>query len=410
MDETGLPQLDTGLLNNTQPNGVQGHATGGAIDKNLSAADMVAAMIYGGHTPPKFQYAGGGPIKSAAKWAMNEVVPMMEHLKNKAAFTEPSAVKGTWYHGSPSIDNTSKAASDELHANGITQFDPQRSKTGLLFASDKPDFASSFAEQNGNDLNLINSPKGTAPAVYPVLVHAKNPFDYENPEHVSGLVNQLISTGNIRQINPEDSSMRKLNKTLRTNAERNFNYGNWDDLEKPHVIQAVKDLGHDGMYVNENGFKNIGVFDPGQFKSAIGNQGTYDVTNPDIRKAAGGSINFPSAVEPTHMAEGGVLSNAGKVAGGALKHWGPLAALYEFAQARAAAKHGEIPNALEHAYGAATAPIFAPEYEDTRNIVPQAMSNVANQNWSGLGQNAKDLGISAIPFGKDIQSYFQSKQ
>ena len=61
MDETGLPQLETGLLNNTQPYGVQGHATGGAID-NMSAADMLAAMIYGGHMPPHFQYAVGGSV------------------------------------------------------------------------------------------------------------------------------------------------------------------------------------------------------------------------------------------------------------------------------------------------------------------------------------------------------------
>ena len=288
MDETGLPQLETGLLNNTQPYGVQGHATGGAIEKNLSPADMEAAMIYSGRTPPKFNYDVGGKV---AKWTMNEIVPMMEHLKNKAAFSDPSAVKGTWYHGSPGVEKASNEARKELHANGITQFDPQRSKTGMMFASDQPRFANSFAEQNGSDLNAVNAPRGTSPAVYPVVVHSKNPFDYENPEHVENLVNHLASKGHIEQINPENPSMSAVNKALRAGAGRDFSQGHWDELEKPHVVQAVKDLGHDGMYVNEGGFKNIGVFDPGQFKSAIGNQGTYDVTNPDIRKASGGVID-----------------------------------------------------------------------------------------------------------------------
>ena len=61
MDETGLPQLETGLLNNTQPYGVQGHATGGAISEK-SPEDMIAEMIYGGHMPPHFQYAVGGSV------------------------------------------------------------------------------------------------------------------------------------------------------------------------------------------------------------------------------------------------------------------------------------------------------------------------------------------------------------
>ena len=338
MDETGLPQLDTGLLNNTQPNGVQGHATGGAINEK-SPEDMMAEMIYGGRTPPRFQYDKGG---SVVKWAMNEVIPMMEHLKNKAAFTEPSAVKGTWYHGTPGIENTSDEARKELHANGITQFDPQRSKTGMMFASDKPKFANSFAEQNGRDLNAVNAPKGTSPTVYPVLVHAKNPFDYANPQHVENLVNHLNSKGLIEQISPENPSMADFNAALRRNAMYDVSRGYWDELEKPHVIQAVKDLGHDGMYVNESGFKNIGVFDPGQFKSAIGNQGTYDITNPNINKAAGGSVDFPSVVEPTHMAGGGVIDKA-------LPHVGHAFALdpmYELAKAVASSKWG---HALESA-------------------------------------------------------------
>jgi hypothetical protein len=42
-------------------------------------------------------------------------------------------------------------------------------------------------------------------------------------------------------------------------------------------------LGFDGFYVKEGGVKNLAVYDPTQLKSATGNIGTYDGSNPDIR-------------------------------------------------------------------------------------------------------------------------------
>ena len=137
MDESGLPQLDTGLLNNTQPNGVQGHATGGAINEK-SPEDMTAEMIYGGRTPPRFQYDKGG---SVAKWVMNEVVPAAEHAINKAKFLDPSVIKNVLYHGTPHIEE----AGQDLRSSGISEFNPNQNQTGMIFATKKPEVANGFA-------------------------------------------------------------------------------------------------------------------------------------------------------------------------------------------------------------------------------------------------------------------------
>ena len=72
-------------------------------------------------------------------------------------------------------------------------------------------------------------------------------------------------------------------------------FGSYFELEIPEVQKAIKDMGHDSFYVNEgtdNLAKNLGIFDPRKIKSAIGNRGTYDTTDPDITKAKGGIVSM----------------------------------------------------------------------------------------------------------------------
>ena len=134
MDETGLPQLDTGLLNNTQPNGAQGHATGGAINEK-SPEDMMAEMIYGGSTPPRFQYDKGGSVD---KWVMNEVIPMMEHLKSIGVLGN----QGTYDITNPNINKAAGGSVDfpsvvePTHMAGGGVIDKALPHVGHAFALD----------------------------------------------------------------------------------------------------------------------------------------------------------------------------------------------------------------------------------------------------------------------------------
>ena len=68
----------------------------------------------------------------------------------------------------------------------------------------------------------------------------------------------------------------------------------YDDLELgDELVKVLKKNGYDGLkYSNEmegEGFSYV-PFNPAQIKSATGNQGTYDLTSPDLSKADGGKI------------------------------------------------------------------------------------------------------------------------
>ena len=103
----------------------------------------------------------------------------------------------------------------------------------------------------------------------PVHVQAKNPFDYENKKHVNALaVKASIDKTGVDQIKK----------------------GDWNRIEDRTTLKAIKDLGHDSVYVNESGVKNLGVFQPNQIKSATGNRGTYDINDPHMNHAEGGAV------------------------------------------------------------------------------------------------------------------------
>jgi hypothetical protein len=189
-------------------------------------------------------------------------------------FINPSAVKSRMYHGSPTM-------TDEA-GEGIRAFDPSQGKTGMTFLSPDPQFASAYAGIDG--------------AVYPAFVQAKKPFDYANPAHIKDLLKSV-------PYSPENKAMLSLAKNPEEYASK-LAAGRWDTLEQPDIINAVKNLGYDAMYVNEHGVKNLGVFDPKRIKSAIGNRGTYDVTNPDITMAEGGGLYANIHAKRERIAQG----------------------------------------------------------------------------------------------------------
>ena len=160
-----------------------------------------------------------------------------------AKFLEPSKVKDVLYHG------TDK------------DFPSFNKNTFLTF---NPKFAEHFP--GGNE------PKGQR--ILPVHVNVKNPWDYKNRSHVRRLTDELRNQG------------------LDPDIELGIHEGDWASVEHPDVINAIKQLGHDSVFVNEIGNRNLLVFKPEQIKSAIGNRGTYDINDPDITKAKGGVVSI----------------------------------------------------------------------------------------------------------------------
>ena len=68
-------------------------------------------------------------------------------------------------------------------------------------------------------------------------------------------------------------------------------------LDNPALINAFKAAGYDGLQQVEDNAKTYATFHPTQVKSATGNRGTYDPTNPDITKKSGGKVTLPASKE-----------------------------------------------------------------------------------------------------------------
>ena len=178
-------------------------------------------------------------------------------------------------------------------ARDITTF--KAKQAGAIFLTDDPDFAETFTEMSEDYMvrevlnnipeeehnrltkkaQKISREKGTSYSdelsalvkdslptkanIMPVYVSAQNVFDYDNPAHI---------------------------KALNLNApsfERRIANGSWDLIETKLVQDAIKKAGFDGFYVMEGGTKNLAVYTSNQIKSAIGNNGEFDINNPDIR-------------------------------------------------------------------------------------------------------------------------------
>lgn len=104
----------------------------------------------------------------------------------------------------------------------------------------------------------------SGPNIMPVYVSAQNPFDYDKRSHLNKVAELL------------DDEALFMNDVM---------YGEWEAIESKEVQDAIKAAGFDSFYVKENGRKNIAVYKSSQVKSATGNEGTYDINNPDIRKS-----------------------------------------------------------------------------------------------------------------------------
>jgi hypothetical protein len=135
-----------------------------------------------------------------------------------------------------------------------------------IFVSPDPKFAQGFAfKQTYAAFKSKSDYK-----IYPLWVRAEKPFDYENPKHVDQMVQQLN--------NEFDDWGRKQGDKIKGELTR----GNWEFVESGRVQKALKELGFDSFYVQEDGKKNLAVFSASQVKSATGNVGAFGHNN-DMR-------------------------------------------------------------------------------------------------------------------------------
>lgn len=134
----------------------------------------------------------------------------------------------------------------------------------IFFATD-PNTASYFARNVGR--------------VIPAYVRMENPFDSSNEDHVSRL--SAFIEKNFSSIFPGAMFGPSF-------AIKQLRAGDWGVLEKPAVRQWMRRNKFDGFWTSEisGGPKTMGVFDPSQIKSAIGNRGTFSETDARIDYSA----------------------------------------------------------------------------------------------------------------------------
>ena len=191
------------------------------------------------------------------------------------------------YHVSPHYYDNDMGYMIKAPDNGISSFklpsdlnkfesssDPS---ANAIFLTPSQEFANKFAGAQPPD-------PYARPAIYPLHVQAKNPFDYENPKHLESLRSHLIEH---RPYDIEDDAIVEYMKHLGDPKIES----NWRSIENPEIQEAIKGLGHDAFYAKEKSLKNLGVYNPNAVKSAIGNRGTYDINEGDITKAEGGAVH-----------------------------------------------------------------------------------------------------------------------
>lgn len=141
---------------------------------------------------------------------------------------------------------------DPSSEEGLKKYDEMRKEVGRRMTS-RYGFDSYLEFESMADIRVI-----------PVHLSAQNPFDPRKHK-------DLISW---------------KSKAMEEAANR----GNWVAYEQEEVIQQIKGMGFDGIWLSESGSEGssldtIAVFKPTQIKSSIGNSGEFDPDNPKITHA-----------------------------------------------------------------------------------------------------------------------------
>lgn len=169
--------------------------------------------------PPK------APQADALETARRNAVEMLGLPENNTAMDRAKAMGFDigGYHGTGNVF-------DEMGSN----------QRGTYFTTPDPVFANKYA---GGEYSVE---VGEKPNVIPTLSKSSKIFDYENKADVKKLA--------------QKASLGKL-------AIDQIKKGDWRRLEDRTLLNSLKDLGYDGLYVKEDGIKNFAAFNPNQIRS-----------------------------------------------------------------------------------------------------------------------------------------------
>jgi hypothetical protein len=244
------------------------------------------------------------PAQMKAEMAVDRakgVLPKAERDANLEKMLDESAVKERLYHSTYSDFPEFKTnfGEDEYFQFGshVGSVDAASNRLSLKQAED----AARGTKGSESGANIM-----------PVYAKITNPLRLDENRTGRWGVDDIMSTimekadaGDIEGIPPDivddffndNLQIEKfLGKKVKGEPRVWQNTMDWNPEERSELLtEFIEKLGHDGIVYNnlfEGGGDSYLVLRPTQLKSAIGNQGTYDTTNPDITKARGGIIKM----------------------------------------------------------------------------------------------------------------------
>jgi hypothetical protein len=306
-------------------------AKGGKVD--IKAADarlaqaMAQRMAQGGEAGLKkleFMAEGGAPMqaggiaKGAAKgfkklFADRDVMPAVERDANLAKFLEPSKTPMRLYHGTTATEGGKgteairriKPSKEGALGSGVymtpntahaSSYTGIPNDEALAMMGQGNDYTKKMADQFMADRASGTLREGQAGGnMLPVHAQIRNPLIIgKSGRNIDPAADALMSLGM-----DEASAIRLVEKAF----EEKGNIGK--------QIQArAQAQGYDGiMQYRGDDLSEVVSYRPNAVKSAIGNRGTYDVNEPDLSKAEGGSVfKTLQFKEPQHFDGGGIAS------------------------------------------------------------------------------------------------------
>ena len=136
----------------------------------------------------------------------------------------------------------------------LADFDEFQNDRNIHFISADHVFTEKFTYQDNGEI-------AEGANIMPLFVSSLNPFDYSNKNHVKQIA---IKAG------------------LGASAVSEVKKGKWQRIEDRTILEAIKNSGFDGLYVKEDGVKNLAIFQSNQIKSAAANTGAFSPENDSI--------------------------------------------------------------------------------------------------------------------------------
>ena len=258
--------------------------------RGMSVIRDLAAEIIARNAAQKKMKQPGFDVTPKMRETIGAGVPMFER-EGQGLKTDTAAFKN-WFGDSKVVDENGEPLVVYHGTNkNITSFKANRP----MWFSATPELANQFV---GGGRRSIGSKPSRGSVMYPVYLSIQNPLDLSEMSpsdrlsarkvlEIAGVASDAAALRKLAQANL-DSGYSGVADSIADKAgflaERYAQADRLADLlDNKGLIDELRAAGFDGLRMTEDGSITYAAFEPTQIKSATGNKGTYDPTNPDIR-------------------------------------------------------------------------------------------------------------------------------